>query len=188
VAVLHHLRAADGPLTAQQLADVLGVHHTAVRQHLSVLTDIGFVGPVPQPPQGRGRPKVAYRALADPEPYRHLALMLASAASAGITAREAGHRHGSAVPPDDGGGLATLQRETERIGFQPRLREGREGTSELVLGGCPFADIAAATPDTVCQLHRGYAEGIAEAAGDLRVLDLHIADPHRGGCRFVIAT
>ena len=41
-ALLDLLLAADGPRTAQELAGALGVHHTAVRQHMLVLRDAGL--------------------------------------------------------------------------------------------------------------------------------------------------
>jgi predicted ArsR family transcriptional regulator len=186
VAVLEHLRRAGRPCAAQEVADALGVHHTAVRQHLTLLVEAGLVGPVPMPPQGRGRPKVLYRALADPDPYQHLALMLSEVISEGFTPRTAGHRQGLAVEPSPAGPLATLFGETERLGFRPRVRDRGHGTHELLLAACPFAEVAAVAPATVCDLHRGIAEGVCERSGGLEVVDLHVADPHRGGCRLVV--
>lgn len=188
VELLAVLRRSGEPLTAQELAEGLGVHHTAVRQHLVVLADVGLVAAVPQAPQGRGRPKMGYRALVDPDPYQHLSLMLASAAAEGISAREAGRRFGGAVAPSPDGGVATLRVEAERLGFQPRVRPRTAGVCEIVLDRCPFAEVAAVSPEAVCDLHRGLAEGIAAATGEIEILDLHVADPRRGGCRLVVAT
>jgi len=33
---------------------------------------------------------------------------------------------------------------------------------EFTLGRCPFAEVAAADPDTICRLHLGLAEGLTE--------------------------
>ncbi|MBI4934350.1 MAG: helix-turn-helix domain-containing protein [Actinobacteria bacterium] len=188
VEMLERLRQSEHPLTAQELADALGVHHTAVRQHLAVLADVGLVAAVPQAPQGRGRPKVGYRASLHLDPYQQLSLMLATAATEGISAREAGRRFGSAVAPSPDGGVAMLRAEAERLGFRPRVRDRSTGVCELVLDRCPFAEVAAVSPEAVCDLHRGIAEGIAATTGEIEILDLHVADPHRGGCRIVIAT
>jgi predicted ArsR family transcriptional regulator len=38
-----------------------------------------------------------------------------------------------------------------------------------VLRRCPFAEVAAADPGTICQLHLGLAEGLAEGLGKLEV-------------------
>lgn len=165
---------------------MVGVHHTAVRQHLTVLGDAGLVAAVPQRPEGRGRPRIAYRALTDPQPYQHLATALADAVQSGRTAREAGHLHGAKVEPSPAGPIATLRDETERLGFRPRLRARGQGRHELVLDACPFADVAAVSPAVVCELHLGLAEGVLSRSGDVEVVELKVADPHRGGCRFTL--
>ena len=186
VAVLDALRLAAGPLTPQDLAAAVGVHHTAVRQHLAVLADAGLVAAVPLAPAGRGRPRVAYRPLADPQPYQQLATALIGAVAAGGAARQAGAAHGAKVSPSPRGALATLFHETERLGFQPHVRSRGQGRHELILGACPFADVAAISPDVVCDLHMGLAEGIVARAGGIEVTGLKVADPHRGGCRFTL--
>ncbi len=183
-AVLELLRGADEPLTPQQLAATVGVHHTAVRQHLVVLAEAGMVEAVQLAPEGRGRPRVAYRPLGDPDPYQRLSTMLADAVSEGLTPREAGRRHGRDVTPLDEGAVATLLAETNRLGFRPRVRKGR-GRLELVLDACPFAAVAAVAPDVVCELHLGIAEGIVERTGGLEIVDLRAADPRTAGCRLI---
>ena len=55
-----------------------------------------------------------------------------------------------------------------------------------MLGRCPFADVAATEPDTVCQLHLGLAEGLAEGLGGLEVERLMVKDAHRAGCRLIM--
>jgi predicted ArsR family transcriptional regulator len=57
---------------------------------------------------------------------------------------------------------------------------------EFTLRRCPFAEVAAADPDTICQLHLGLAEGLAEGLGQLTVDRLVPRDPHRAGCRLII--
>ena len=53
-----------------------------------------------------------------------------------------------------------------------------------MLRTCPFASIALADPDTVCSLHLGIAEGVAEVAGGrLAVDELVPHDPRRAKCR-----
>lgn len=182
--MLDLLQAADEPLTPQSMALALGVHHTAVRQHLTILGTAGLVEAVHLPPQGRGRPRVAYRALGDPDPYQRLSTMLADAVGEGLTPREAGRRHGREVAPSPDGAIATLVAETDRLGFHPRVRDGR-GRLEVVLDACPFAEVAATAPHVICQLHLGIAEGIVERTGDIEIVDLRPADPHTAGCRLI---
>jgi predicted ArsR family transcriptional regulator len=182
--VLELLRGADEPLTPQLLASSLGMHHTAIRQHLVVLAAAGMVEAVQLAPEGRGRPRVAYRALGDPDPYQRLSAMLADAVGAGLSPREAGRRHGRDVTPLADGAVATLLAETDRLGFRPRVREGR-GRLEVVLDACPFADVAAVSPQVVCELHLGIAEGIVERTGGIEIVDLRAADPHTAGCRLI---
>ena len=186
VSVLDHLRRAERPLTPQELAEVVGVHHTSVRQHLTVLADVGLVGQVPLPPKGRGRPRIAYQPLVDPEPYQHLALILAEAVQQGRTARAAGRVQGAKVQAADRTAIATLLDETARLGFRPRLRPRGPGRHELVLDACPFAAVAAINPSIACDLHLGLAEGILSKIGGMEVVELKVADPHRGGCRFTL--
>jgi hypothetical protein len=53
-----------------------------------------------------------------------------------------------------------------------------------VLRTCPFATTALADPDTVCSLHLGIAEGVAELADGRVVVDELIPhDPRRANCR-----
>lgn len=60
-----------------------------------------------------------------------------------------------------------FETEMARRGFRPsRVEKGRR--VEFVLGRCPFADVAGSDPGTVCQLHLGLAEGLAEGLGGWR--------------------
>jgi len=76
--------------------------------------------------------------------------------------------------------------EAERLGFRPTVRDETDDCTVLVLGACPFAEIAATDPATVCALHRGLADGVAERVGGVEVEALEVADPAGGGCRVVL--
>ena len=78
-----------------------------------------------------------------------------------------------------------MEQELSRRGFRP-ARAGRGRRLEFTLGRCPFAKVAAADPGTVCQLHLGLAEGLAEGLGRLRVERLTPRDPFGGGCRLTV--
>ena len=187
VQILSLLKAAAVPLTAGQLAESLGIHHTAVRQHLELLSAAGLVHSEALPIIGRGRPRVGFTTIDDSTdaPYRELAAMLAAAVRTGLGAREAGREVGKRVAASPEGPLATLRAETERMGFHPQLQR-RGSRFQLTLSECPFADLAVADPGTICSLHLGLAEGIAECDGTLQVEGIRLADPRHGGCRIVV--
>lgn len=187
VEIMSLLRKAPSPLAAAALAEQLGIHHTAVRQHLERLSAAGLVVAVPLPIIGRGRPRTGYSAINNDEgaPYRELAGMLAEAVRTGDGAREAGRAFGRRVAESPEGPLETLRAETERMGFLPTLqRRGRR--FQLTLTECPFADLAVVDPATICSLHLGLAEGIAERDGTLEVEGIRLADPRNGGCRIAV--
>jgi predicted ArsR family transcriptional regulator len=73
----------------------------------------------------------------------------------------------------------------ERQGFDPVARTRRDGV-EVVLRTCPFASTAVADPETVCALHLGIAEGVAELTGGRIVVDELVPhDPRRANCRLL---
>lgn len=187
VQIMRTLRGAAGPMTAAELADQVGVHHTVIREHLALLAEAGMVRGVPLPIVGRGRPRTGYvSAVGVPEDaYVQLATLLAEAMSSGVSAREAGRRAGAALEPREGGVIPTLRHEAERLGFDPTVQS--HGTvHEIVLRQCPFEEVALTSPQTVCQLHLGLAEGVCERVGGGVVERLHVADPRQAGCRITL--
>lgn len=187
---LHRLltRRPDG-LDAASIARELHLHHTTVRDHLRQLAAVDLVDSEQLPPSGRGRPRTVYRARPLPGgPYQTLSVILADAVRQRLSAREAGQLAGLRAVAQSSGGRTAVElivSEAEQLGFEPVVR--RHGT-EVVLRTCPFAEVAVADPETVCAVHLGLAEGIAGAAGGAVVEGLHVADPHRGGCRIVVRT
>ena len=190
VAILRLVRAADQPVTAAELARPIGIHHTAVRQHLAKLIDASLVARATLPPAGRGRPRVGYTATATAsadDHYQALAIMLAEAVSTGQSARETGRQVALRRTVAHGDPVEALLSEAQRLGFDPVVgRQGSSDTVDIVLQTCPFAELADADPATVCQLHLGLAEGLAEMVGGVVIEGLHLADPHLGGCRLTV--
>ena len=174
-----------------ELTEGAGVHHTVVRQHLAKLEQAGLVERSPLAPSGRGRPKSVYRLTAEArrhvvgqDRYRRLAALLARAVRRGVEAREVGRLEGVevAAASDDTDAVELLLAESERMGFEPSLQDV-EGGCDVVLGHCPFQDVAAEDPETICGLHLGIAEGIAARKGDFEVEGMTVRDPVRAGCR-----
>ncbi len=184
---------AGGPVDVATLTARFELNHNAIRQHLAKLCAAGLVTEEVAAHRGPGRPRLQYRpALAAegdwgiPSPYEDLSLMLVDMLRTGRSAREVGADAGrrmAADLPDTDDPVDRLEINATRQGFDPR-RAVTRSTVDLVLGRCPFQAAATAAPDIVCDLHRGLAEGIAEATGGtLEVADLLARDPRRAGCR-----
>jgi predicted ArsR family transcriptional regulator len=186
---IHELLAeAAAPLTIAELATATGLHRTAVGTHLTRLVDAGLAERTVSAPAGRGRPVAVFRAV-EPDPYRRLSTWLAEGMRTGIGARALGRSVGQRMADAEHqvDPVEALTHEASRLGFSPELRARRNaGQFDLVLHTCPFADVALADPDTVCDLHLGLAEGLTAHDDGITIDGLHRADPHRGGCRLSV--
>lgn len=186
------LEGAEGPMTAQEVADALGRHHTSVRAQLEALEEAGVTEGVTDAPSGRGRPVRRY-ALApdagDREAVGHrelVRLLMGLVRQTGLGPEEMerfGEGQGWTVPRE-GGGVGEMRDAFERLGFAPREIPG-PAPADLVLDRCPFADgVEAPGGELICVLHRGLARGIAaRAAPEVTVAELVVEDPRRAGCR-----
>src|SRR5207244_5289630 len=113
-----------------------------------------------------------------------LSLLLTEVISTGDSPEEVGRRAGenyrvSASTPEDA--VADIADAMARQGFDPTVR-GRGSRFEIVLRTCPFESTAVAEPDTVCSLHLGIAEGLADGTGVV-IDELVAKDPRRANCR-----
>ena len=167
------LRAAPRGLTAQELAEAVGRHHTGVRAQLAELERCGVVEARVDPSAGRGRPPRRATILRHPIPPS--ARRPGTGSSCTCSCRSSG-RPDSARPrssasvsvrvrrsPGPGRGKAELGGAFERLGFAPRdAEDGHPG--DLILHRCPFADgVEAPNGQLICLLHRGLARGIARS-------------------------
>jgi predicted ArsR family transcriptional regulator len=186
--VLDLIVAADHPVSVAELTHELGCNHNAVRQHLARLLEAGLVAELLEDRTTPGRPRLMYTATARPNPYARLARLLLVARRDGCSPRAAGRRAGRAEVPagleqsDRLDALDVLEADAASHGFSPR-RVGRGRGTEIVLDVCPFADLAAFDPATVCALHRGLAEGLVERVGGAEVETFVANEPYRAGCR-----
>ncbi len=192
-AIFRYVVEAERPVGVAELTDHLGLHHNAVRQHLSKLVDAGLLLPGTMPPTGRGRPRLCYEAAPSADarwgvqgPYERLSLLLTEVVRSGddpvAVGERAGASSGRAPAAVEADPVEVLRAEMDRQGFDPQVTE-RDGTVELTLQTCPFATTALADPGTVCALHLGIARGVAEAAGGLVVDEIEPHDPRQAGCR-----
>jgi predicted ArsR family transcriptional regulator len=186
---------SDRPVGVAELTAYVQLNHNAVRQHLAVLKEAELVVEEVEIRDTPGRPRLLYRL--HPEaagkwetsgPYAWLAGLLSEAVKHKRSSREVGTQDGLRRGLEYSGigdSVDAMEQELIRSGFRPtRSERGRQ--VDFVLGRCPFAEVAAGNPDTVCQLHLGLAEGLAEGLGGLTVDRLTAKDPHRAGCRLVL--
>lgn len=190
--LFRYVADAPGPVTVAELTGYVGLNHNAVRQHLSVLKSAGLVIEEPERRDRPGRPRLLYRLHPEaagrwdtPGAYTWLASVLSTAVRRGQgprqTGRQEGHRRAAELA-GHGDPVDLLEEEMARRGFRPtRITRGHR--TEFVLGRCPFADVAVADPETICQLHLGIAEGFAEGLGNLTVEGLEVEEARRAGCR-----
>ncbi len=193
--LFRYIAEAPGPVGVAELTDFVALNHNAVRQHLAVLKSAGLVVEEVEDRSRPGRPRLLYRLAPEAAgrwgtagAYAWLAGLLSDSVRRHLgprqVGRQEGHRRGAELA-GSGESMDLLEIEIERRGFRPtRVVRGRK--VDLVLGRCPFADVAGSDPDTVCQLHLGLAEGLAEGLGGLDVERLVAKDPHRAGCRLTV--
>lgn len=176
------LRGASEPLDAQQLAQITGQHVTTVRFHLDILTRESLVRQFQQPPRGRGRPRIGYKAVQRTIGYQDLAQVLADQlgpdaerqAAAGLAAGRAwGGKLDTAGEPvesvrDAKDRVVSLMSE---LGFAPE-RDSRENGARdpeegavVRLTACPLRDLARTHTEVVCGVHRGLLAALLERSG-----------------------
>ncbi len=60
--------------------------------------------------------------------------------------------------------IDAVTRMLSELGFDPAVVQD-DGLATIAFTHCPYAELAAAHPDVVCQLHRGLVEGFVESIG-----------------------
>lgn len=192
--ILVQIRRSDG-ISVGELTDALGLHHSAVRAHLRVLTTAGLVERTLAPADGPGRPPQVFRAVpgaleqfAGPGPHEHLANLLLEIIVSGREPQETGQRVGAELAADDptADPVARLMQLTRAVGFDPETPQRIGSGLEIVLRRCPFAPSVRRAQSVVCALHRGVVDGVLSGASDWGLRELVVADPDAGGCRLLL--
>ena len=197
--IFRYIADAGRRVDVAELTEHFGLNHNAIRQHLAKLVAAGLVLEATAPPGGPGRPRLTYRVDAATDsrwgvtgPYERLSLLLAEIIRTRDTPLEVGRREGrreaavrAEVVGDDltdtEGTIAAVRDAIAREGFDPEVRR-RGDKIDIVLHTCPFETAAVADPDTVCALHLGLAQGLADTAEGLVVDELVAKDPRRANC------
>jgi predicted ArsR family transcriptional regulator len=172
-AMYQELARSTSALSAQDLAEALGIHANTVRLHLDRLRDAGLVEVEAVHRGTVGRPQHLYSLAAgapglgfDPPAHALLAGLLAAMAErvgadsddAVATGRAWGAERGAAARTGDC--VGALEAELGHLGFEPATEAGR-----IDFLHCPFRELAQAYPELVCNLHRGLCEGVVAAVG-----------------------
>jgi predicted ArsR family transcriptional regulator len=189
-AVFRHIVDAGRPVDVAELTERFGLNHNAIRQHLAKLVATGLVFEAKAAASGPGRPRLVYTTgpaaggrWGGTGPYERLSRLLLEVIRTGLSPEEVGRRAADQfrVPAPSGDVATDMAGAMARQGFDPEVRTQRRG-AEIVLHTCPFAAGAAADRTTVCSLHLGLAEGLADGT-DVRVDELVAYDPRRAECR-----
>ncbi|HET7174042.1 MAG TPA: helix-turn-helix domain-containing protein [Nocardioidaceae bacterium] len=171
------LRDADTPLSADEVADRLGLHTNTARFHLDALTRDGLAVRSTEGRDRPGRPHALFAA-APTAPdttrrsYRLLAEILTSYLMRNVpdpdaAARDAGFAWGRYLAPArrPGRRLAAAEAvqvmvdQLDHIGFESHSDAGPEGTV-LEINHCPFLELASEHRDVVCSVHLGLMRGL----------------------------
>jgi predicted ArsR family transcriptional regulator len=192
-AIFRHIWRAGRPVGIAELNDVFPFNHNAIRQHLAKLLSAGLVVEAKAQTSGPGRPRLVYEI--DPTvegqwgttgPYERLSRLLVEIIRTGLEPEEVGRRAAEQfrVESPSGDVVADISAAMARQGFEPDVRAVRGG-AEIVLQNCPFVSAAVADRGTVCALHLGIAEGLADPTPGA-VTELVGYDPRKAGCRLRI--
>jgi predicted ArsR family transcriptional regulator len=189
--IFRYIADSDRPADIAEMTAHFGLNHNAIRQHLAKLLEAALVVEGSVRGGGPGRPRLVYEVhpAADGRwgaagPYERLSLLLVETLRTGDTPVQVGIRaaerfRATATNVDDA--ETTVSETMARLGFEPTVRRRGNGV-DIVLGTCPFAAAAVADPDTVCSLHFGLAQGLAEGS-DMVAEELVAKDPRRAQCR-----
>src|SRR5688572_4985889 len=168
--IFRYVTDAARPVDVSELTDHFRLNHNAIRQHLAKLVDAQLIVESKAPSTGRGRPRLRYTLDPTAEsrwgatgPYERLSLLLSEIIRTGDTPIEVGRRAGQllAEPAGAADPVAELVDQMARQGFEPTVKKRGAGV-EVILTSCPFATTARVDPETVCGLHLGLAQGIAD--------------------------
>jgi predicted ArsR family transcriptional regulator len=174
--VLRAVADAPGGETADDLAEILGLHRNSVRFHLERLEADGLITGAADRRGSPGRPRRRYTVTEhghsqvgdDARSWRLLAQTLVEELAGRADARDvaiaAGERLGRVLADPDADPLDRVDAVLEMVGFAPKRVAGDSGEQQVWLRRCPFLDAAREHPDVVCSVHLGLLHGTVDAS------------------------
>jgi len=175
-AILDALRAAEEPLTIEEIAAAVELHANTTRHHLEVLSAAGLVDRAHTAPSGRGRPRARYQASGTAaEAYTQLEEQLEAAlhgADVDEVARETARRWLATAPPvrrahDLDEAVAEAVISLREVGFAAHSDEVGD---TIVVTDCPYASLIAEHP-MICAVHAELVSRALDQTGQPIELD-----------------
>jgi predicted ArsR family transcriptional regulator len=176
--VLEYLRDTNAAQPVVAVAAAVGLHENTARFHLDALIEFGLVCREVEPRNQPGRPRVLYRAepVAGEQQYQQLAAAMVRHFAGpledrGARAEAAGEAWGAelraTLPPAQVEALPRLLGCLARLGFRPEVVPGLPPS--ISVRPCPYPELAAEFPETVCRLHLGLMRGLLDDSGSWMV-------------------
>lgn len=177
--IFAHLRQADVPLTASQVADEFGLHRTVARAHLERLGEVGLLLTGTRRRAGGGRPAKTYEAAPErlevmlpPRRYERLSRNMlrliaaqvapaAAAAAAFDVGRAFGEETAAAIAGDHAAAVAprlaphAAAAWLDESGYDVTVNEDPPHTVVVEVRNCVYSELAREFPDIVCPFDRG---------------------------------
>jgi predicted ArsR family transcriptional regulator len=181
-AIFRAIAAAESPLTVRDLVEKFGMHHSAIRIHLTRLEEADLiVSRTLRHPGVVGRPRLVYLPnptvttfTLPPRNYELLARVAIEYAAAGVNGVSApedfGTTWGQAYVRDSRIGyplpladaLPALVVELRALGGSPELLDLDGDGYALIEHNCLFGDVSKSHQPVVCLLHQGLARGMLQ--------------------------
>jgi predicted ArsR family transcriptional regulator len=176
-------------LSAEQIAELAGIHVNTARFHLKRLVEDGLATESTAQTGTRGRPQAFYRARLQgtgKRSYLMLAEMLSDIAATAAPGPVAAVGHawglrmaqelGVDAPADTERVVARVEAVMDSIGFEPQVTirgTKRDPKVDIELHHCPFIEVASRHPGMVCGMHEALLQGVLDGLGSrLRVQQL----------------
>jgi predicted ArsR family transcriptional regulator len=184
--IYRHLRDAETPLSAGEVAEVFDMHRTVARAHLEKLCELGLVECGTRRRSGGGRPAKTYALTHDrlevmlpPRRYERLARLLlrlvdtslestAAADAASALGRTYGEETalqfaGEGVEPPVRMSPAAVAAWMDEAGYSVTLDDGAPGIAVFEVHNCVYSELAREYPDLVCRFDLGTVCGLLGA-------------------------
>ncbi|WP_176980793.1 helix-turn-helix transcriptional regulator [Paramicrobacterium humi] len=174
---LLHMLMTRGTLSVDELAEATGLHANTTREHLHRLIDAGFVRSETLHKDSRGRPRLLYTAVTDPDdPHRAERVKQAFERADQVRRLVSPATASEPVSAADRQ-LDLLEDHMDECGFDASVDADE---LRLTVHECPYDKLAADHPQ-VCQVHYGLlSASIDQIDGPLEASELHARDPHTG--------
>jgi predicted ArsR family transcriptional regulator len=180
-AIIQYMERKRRAVSIKELAQRFRLHPSAIRQHLSKLSEAQLVSSVSMKTGGSGRPQRVYRKARPvaglellPRDYRLLCeMLLGLLAIKKVSIEEIkafGRQWGEGLAKRLSGGHA-IERSAETVarfladqfgawGFEPRIQGASGQQVKIQLHNCIFKEVVEFNPEIVCPLLHGVLEGL----------------------------